>query len=360
MSLMVRRFSALFVVAFLSTAVYADQVVLVAGGGDKEQDGVPATEARLHMPFGVDFDTTGIMYIVELEGGHVHRVDARGIFTTISGNGKKGDAGDGGPAKNAVFNAMHSLAIAPTGDVYIADTLNNRVRKLDARSGMIGPFAGTGKKAYSGDGGPAVAAECGGIYCIAFPPDHRMLYLVDLDNRRVRAVNMQTGGISLIAGNGEKGVPADGAVAREAPLVDPRAVAADAQGNVYILERGGHALRVVDRSGKIRTIVATGKAGPSVADCPALEATLRGPKHLCLDRDGNVIIADTDNHVIRKFVGKTGRLVQIAGTGRKGSAGVGGPPDQLELNQPHGVYVSPAGVLYIVDSWNDRVLKIAK
>lgn len=338
----------------------ADQVVLVAGEGDKEHDGVPATEARLHNPFGVDFDPSGSMYIVELEGGHVHRVDAKGTFSTIAGTGKKGDAGDGGPAKLAVFNAMHALAIAPSGDVYIADTLNNRVRKLDPKAGTIGPFAGTGKKADTGDGGPALAGEFGGVYCIAFSPDFKTLYVVDLDHRRIRAVDMQNGVISLVAGNGQRGVPADGAVARDAPLVDPRAVAADAEGHVYILERGGHALRVVDRAGTIRTIVGTGKPGPSVADCPALEATLRGPKHLCLDREGNVIIADTDNHAIRKFLVKEKRLVRIAGTGNKGSAGLGGPPEKIELNQPHGVYVSPAGVLYIVDSWNDRVLMVLK
>src|SRR5207253_1971058 len=112
-------------------------------------------------------------------------------------------------------------------------------------------------------------------------------------------VDMPSGTIRLIAGNGERGVPADGAVAREAPLVDPRAVAADGSGNVYILERGGHALRVVDRDGKIRTVAGTGKAGPASDDGPALKATLRGPKHLCLDHDGNVVIADTDNHCIR-------------------------------------------------------------
>src|SRR4029077_8957436 len=132
---------------------------------------------------------------------------------------------DGGPAKAATFNAMHSLAIAPSGDIYIADTLNNRVRQIDPRSGLITPFAGTGKKAYSGDGGPALDADCGGIYCVAFSPDAKTLYLADLDNSRIRAVDMSSGIIRLIAGNGERGVPADGAVAREAPLVDPRAVA---------------------------------------------------------------------------------------------------------------------------------------
>jgi sugar lactone lactonase YvrE len=360
MTSIIRSLLSLALTASLFASAHGDQIVLVAGGGDQEQDGVPATQARLHNPFGVDFDQAGTMYIVELEGGHVHRVDANGKFSTIAGTGKKGDSGDGGPAKEAVFNAMHALAISATGEIYIADTLNNRVRLLNPRTGAIAPFAGTGKKGYAGDDGPALAAECGGIYCVAFSPDYRTLYLVDLDNRRIRAVDMQSGVIRLIAGNGERGSPKDGAVAREAPLVDPRAVAADAKGNVYILERVGHALRVVDRDGKIRTIAGTGVAGPAGDDGPALAATLRGPKHLCLDRAGDVIIADTDNHVIRKYQIDDGRLVRIAGTGKKGTAGVGGPPKDVELNQPHGVYVSPKGVLYIVDSLNDRVLKIAK
>lgn len=337
----------------------ADRLVLVAGGGQRG-DGAPAGEARLHNPFGVDFDKTGTMYIVELEGGHVHRVAPDQTISTIAGTGAKGDAGDGGPAAKAVFNGMHSLAVAPTGEVYVADTWNNRVRLIDPRTGTIAPFAGTGEKGYSGDDGPALKSTCGGIYCIAFSPDFRTLHLVDLDNRRIRAVDMQSQVIRLIAGSGARGVPSDGAVAREAPLVDPRAVAADGKGNVYVLERGGHALRIVDRDGKIRTVVGTGQPGPTGDDEPALSATLRGPKHLCLDRDGNVIIADTDNHAIRKYLPATGRLVRIAGTGKKGDGGLGGPPDQAGLNQPHGVYVNQDGVLYIVDSWNDRVLKVVK
>ena len=337
----------------------ADRLMLVAGSGN-QGDGAPATEARLHNPFGVVFDKSGAMYLVELEGGHVHRIDARGVFSTIAGTGAKGDAGDGGPAKKATFNAMHSLAIAPSGEIFIADTLNNRVRKIDPRSGLIGPFAGTGKKSYSGDGGPAIDADCGGVYCVAFSPDAMTLYLVDLDHRRVRAIDMQTGIIRLIAGNGERGVPLDGAVAREAPLVDPRAVAADGAGNVYVLERGGHALRVVDSAGKIRTLAGTGQAGPAEDDVPALKATLRGPKHLCLDREQNVLIADTDNHVIRKYLHKTGNLVRVAGTGKKGNSGVGGPPEKAEFNQPHGVCLDAAGTLFIVDSWNDRVLKVVQ
>ncbi len=135
---------------------------------------------------------------------------------------------------------------------------------------------------------------------------------------------------------------------------------ADAAGQIYILERTGNTLRIVDADGKIRTVVGTGKAGHSGDDGPAREATLNGPKHLCLDRDGSVIIADTENHAIRRYLPQSDRIVKIAGTGKKGTAGVGGPPAQVELFQPHGVTIGPDGALYIVDSGNNRVLKIVE
>jgi DNA-binding beta-propeller fold protein YncE len=337
----------------------ADKLVLVAGGGTGVE-GVPATTAKLVQPFGVDFDGAGNMYIVELGGHRVLKVDGKGTLSILGGNGQKGDSGDGGPASKAQFNGMHNLAVAPNGDLYVADTWNNRIRKIDAKTGVITPFAGTGKKGYSGDDGPAVQAQFGGIYCAAFDPKGERLYLADLDNRRVRVVDVKSGTVRLVAGDGKKGVPTNGADARTAPLVDPRAVAADANGNVYILERGGHALRVVDAQGKIRTVAGTGKAGLSGDGGDALKATLRGPKHLCIDRDGNVIIADTANHVIRKYLPREGKIVRVAGTGKKGSAGVGGSPLEAEFNEPHGVYVHPSGTLYIVDSDNHRVLKIER
>src|SRR5262249_34470244 len=139
----------------------------------------------------------------------------------------------------------------------------------------------------------------------------------------------------------------------------PRAVAADADGNVYVLERGGHALRVVDRAGKIRTVAGTGKPGGTGDSGDALQATVRGPKHLCLDRDGTVIIADTDNHVIRRYIPKTGRIERIAGTGTKGNA-IGSAPEKTELSSPHGVYVHADGTLYIADTYNNRVFRLAR
>jgi DNA-binding beta-propeller fold protein YncE len=337
----------------------ADKLVLVAGG-DMEQEGALAMQAKLRSPFGVDFDKSGNMFIVELTGQRVRKVDRQGYLTTIAGTGRKGEGGDGGPAAKAEFNGMHSLAVAANGDIYLADTWNNRVRKIDAKTGQITTVAGTGQKGFSGDGGPAMQAQFGGIYCVALDPRGERLYLADLDNRCIRVVHLGTGTVTTVAGNGERGVPPDGADARSAPLVDPRAVAVDARGNVYILERSGHALRVVDAAGKIRTVVGTGQRGATGDDGDARQATLNGPKHLCLDLDGNIIIADTENHLIRKYLPREGKIVRVAGTGKRGTAGIGGPPDQAELNQPHGVYVHPTGALYITDSSNDRVLKIER
>jgi DNA-binding beta-propeller fold protein YncE len=336
-------------------ATGAEKIVLVAGGGTETEG--PAQQTKLDAPFGVDFDKSGTMFIVEMVGLRVLKVDGEGRLTRIAGTGKKGAGGDGGPALRAEFDGPHSLAVGPDGVVYITDTWNNRVRRIDPKTDVISPFAGTGRKGFAGDGGPAADAQFGGVYCIAFDPKGERMYLADLDNRRIRAITMKTGIVTTVAGNGQKGVPKDDALAIEAPLVDPRAVAADGAGNVYILERSGHALRVVDAQGRIRTVAGTGKAGPAGDAGDARKAMLNGPKHLCVDGDGNVIIADTENHLIRKYLPREGKIVRVAGTGKKGSAGLGGPPEQVELSQPHGVTVRE-GTLYISDSSNNRVLKI--
>ncbi len=345
-------------VAFSETA-FAEKIVVVAGGGTAAS-GAAATECKLNTPFGVDFDRAGNLFIVEMAGGErVLKVDARGRLTVFAGTGEKGFSGDGGPALKARFNGMHNLAVAPTGDVFVADTWNSCVRKIDARTGLVSTVVGMGEKGFSSDGGAAAQAQFGNIYCASLDPRGEKLFLADLDNRRIRAVDLKTGRVTTVAGNGLKGVPIDGSVATEAPLVDPRAVAVDAQGNVYVLERGGHALRVVDAQGKIRTVVnISGKVGATGDGGDAREATMSGPKHLCIDREGNVIIADTDNHLIRKYLPREGRIVRVAGTGKKGAGGLGGPPEQVELDQPHGVYAHPSGALYIADSFNHRVLRI--
>jgi DNA-binding beta-propeller fold protein YncE len=321
---------------------------------------VEATKAKLESPFGLAFDKAGLLYFVEMTSHRVCRIDGKGMLHVIGGTGDKGDKGDDGPAIKASFNGPHSLAVAPNGDVYLADTWNNRVRKIDAKTGVITAFAGTGDKGFRGDDGPAGKAQFGGVYCVALDPESKHLYLADLDNRRIRRIDLKTGVVTTIAGNGKEGVPEDGSEAVKAPLVDPRAVAADADGNVYILERGGNALRVVDMKGQIRTVAGTGKKGASGDGADARQATLNGPKHLCIDTDGSVLIADTENHAIRRYQPRSGKIVRVAGTGQKGNAGIGGPPEMAELNQPHGVFIGPKGDLYIADSSNHRILKLLR
>lgn len=338
-------------------AAPGESIVVVAG---TPSPGVAPVGGLLKMPFGIDADRAGNVWIAELNGQRIHKLDASGRLSTIAGTGDKGFAGDGGPATGAQFNGMHNLARTPNGDLYIADTWNSRVRKIDAKTAIITTTVGTGVRGFSGDGGPADQAQCGNIYCVTFDAPRARLLLADLDNRRIRVVTLRDGRIDTLAGNGLRGVPADGSLAKQSPLVDPRAVAGDAAGNVYILERSGHALRVVDPQGRIRTVVGTGRKGPGADDVPALQAALNGPKHLCVDAQGDVLIADTENHMIRKLLVKEQRVIRVAGTGTRGTAGVGGPPREVQLNQPHGVFVDAQATIYIVDSGNDRILKLQR
>ena len=278
-----------------------------------------------------------------MQGERVGKVDARGVVSTVAGTGTKGNGGDGGPARDASFNGMHNLVATPDGDLLLADTWNNRVRKLDAKTGKVTAMIGTGVKGFSGDDGPADKAQFGGIYCLALDAGgqaalHRRPGQSPHPHGRSQDQHGEHGGGQRRQGHSRGRRPGGQGSPGRSP-----AVAVDAKGNVWILERSGHALRVVDRQGKIRTVVGTGKPGAGGDGGPARQATLNGPKHLCVDRDGNVLIADTENHLIRKYVVSEDKLVRVAGTGKKGSAGLGGPPDKAELSQPHGVYVHPSG-----------------
>jgi DNA-binding beta-propeller fold protein YncE len=311
----------------------------------------------LREPFSVDFDRDGNTYIVEMEGHRVSVIDREGRSRVLAGTGQAGLSGDDGPAIKAQFNGPHHLLIGPDGDLYVADTFNNCVRRINLRTAVIARVAGTGEKGFSGDGGPAVSATFNGVFSIAFHQNR--LYVMDLGSRRVRAVDRKTGIVTTVAGSGEKGVPIDGADALTQPLVDPRAIAFDSRGNLYVCERSGHALRVIDPSGKIRTVAGTGEAGFGGDGGPAREARLNGPKHIWVDRDDSVLITDTENHAIRRYSPRDGSISRVAGTGSPGAAGLDGPADQCQLNRPHGAIPHPrTGEIYISDSLNHRVLRI--
>jgi hypothetical protein len=344
-------------IKLLSAALCITLLTPSARAAERKVTLVPVN-AQLSEPFGVDFDESGAMYIIEYGGHRLIKVGTDGRLEVLAGNGQKGFGEDGGASTKAQLNSPHNIAVGPGGDLFISDTNNCRVRRIDAKSGIISTFAGTGEKGLSGDGGSARQAQFGNIYSATFDPQFERMYLADLDNRRIRMIDMKSGIVSTVAGNGKKGVPTDGADAIEEPLVDPRAVAADGKGNVYVLERSGHVLRVVDAQGKIKTVAGTGKAGYSGDGGPALQAAMNGPKHLVVEKGGDVLIADTENHVIRRYKPADGKIELVAGTGMKGTGGIGGPPEKVELNKPHGVCARADGTIYIADSQNNRVLRI--
>jgi len=331
--------SALLVIC--AADLQAATITLFAGGGTKTTG--PAAECKLSEPFAVDFDHGGNTYLCEMTSNRLFKIDSAGVLTHFAGTGEKGSAGDGGPATKAQFNGPHHLIVTKGRDVLVADTWNGKIRRIDSESGIVTTFAGTGARGYKGDGGLAKDAEFSGIYSLSFDAAQKNLYLADLENRRVRAIDMKSGKVRLVAGNGTKGIPQDGGDAKTSPLVDPRAVAVAKSGDVYVLERSGNALRVVDTKGKIRTVVSAG--------------TLKSPKHLWVDRDESVLIADSDNDLIRRYSPKDDQLSIIAGTGKRGAT-LDPDPLKTQLRQPHGVNGDGQGRIYISDSMNGRVLRL--
>ncbi len=317
--------------------------------GEKDASTTAAeTPSPLHAPFGVAFTPEGRMVIVEFDGGRVLTYDeTTENLRTIAGKGAIGYSGDGGPARDAVFNCMHNVAVARDGTIYIADSFNRVVRAINPNDGTIRTIAGTGQSGDGGDGGPATAATFQDIMCVSLDPPGRHLYLADIRNHRIRTVDLETGIVRTVAGNGEKGVPEDGSKATEAPLADPRAVAVDSDGHIYILERGGHALRVVDPDGTIRTVVGDGQ--PGYVDGPGRAARLNMPKHLTVDETGCVFIADDENAAIRRYDPRSGRVDTVLGRGH-------GLPT-VELLHPHGVCARGRD-LYVVDTRHDRIFRI--
>lgn len=324
-----------------SIAGAAEKLVLFADG--------------LREPFGMDF-WDGKMVLTEYGGHRVVLIDGDGKWKVLAGTGKAGNVDGVGEA--ASFNAPHNLVVAPDGMIYIADTSNHRVRKLDPKTRTVTTIAGT-TKGFAGDGGPAKDAKFDQTYHVSLDADGKNLYVCDLGNRRIRKIDLATNIVTTVIGNGKGGVPADGAEAINAPLVDPRVVSLDHTGRIWVLERGGHALRVVE-AGKIKTVVGTGQKGLEGDGGPGTKAKMDGPKYLWPDRNGDVYIADSENHCIRVYRSKDGTIHRVAGTGKAGKDALGGDPTASLLKRPHGFAIGADGTMYIADTYNNRLLKIAK
>jgi sugar lactone lactonase YvrE len=335
----------------------------VVGTGEKgfAGDGGPAAAALLNGPFDVAFDSAGSLYFSDTFNHRIRRIDAAsGRISTIAGNGEAGCSGDGGPAVRAALNEPYGILVDRAGNVYTADRLNRRVRRVEARTGVISTLAGSGEAAYSGDGGPAAAAGLAEPNGLALDPAEHYLYIADVADHRVRVVDLATGLIATFAGTGMAEHGGDGGPAREARVFGARAVKVAADGTVYILERQGSSLRAVDpATGVIDTIAGTTGRGYGGDGGPAVAAVFDAPKEMALDRDGSLLIVDTENHAIRRIDPAAGIVTTIAG-GRKGPHGDGGPAGEAGLDRPHGAVVGPDGAIYIGDTNNHRVRKVVR
>ena len=342
----------------------AEYVISTAvGTGDKgfAGDGGPAQAALLNGPFDVAFDSAGNLFFSDTFNHRIRRVDARtGAITTVAGNGEAGYAGDGGPAVQASLNEPYGIAIDRAGNIFVADRLNRRVRRIDAANGTITTLAGTGEPAYSGDGGPAARAGLAEPNGLALDADERHLYIADVADHRVRSVDLSSGAIATFAGTGAPEHGGDDGPVAEARIFGARAVKFGPDGTIYILERQGSSLRAVDAAtGIITTIAGTTGRGYSGDGGPALAAVFDAPKEMAIDPDGNILIVDTENHAIRRIDRGTGVVTTIAG-GRKGTGGDGGPAAAAGLDRPHGAVVGPDGAIYIVDTNNHRIRKVTR
>lgn len=327
--------------------------------------GTPTTEA-ISEPFSVDFDPAGVLHGVEFtKSNRVFKlVDGKvqfiaGVPHSEEEKGAKtvGDVHDGTDPQQAVFNGMHDIRITREGKAIIADSFHNLVRLLDLKTGHVSTIAGTGKPGFTGDGGPATSATFSITMTASLSPDQKRFYIADIGNSRTRVVDLASGIVNTVAGNGKKGLPTNSTAALNTPMGDTRAVTQAADGTLYVLLRGGNSLVAV-KDGKVRNVVnASGKSGYAGDGGSGLDATMNGPKYVAMDNSGNVLICDTENHCVRRYSPKTGNIELLAGSPKKAGTKIGDTLLETELKRPHGVRIGPDGKLYIADTYNNRVLR---
>jgi len=322
-------------------------ITTVAGNGVNgfSGDGGPATSAEFNLPEGVAVDASGNLFIADFGNNRIREVSASGIITTVAGNGSQGFSGDGGLATSASLNQPTDVAVDASGNLFIADDYNNRIRKVSA-SGIVTTVAGNGAQGFSGDGGPATSAELYYPNGVAVDASGN-LFIAEGGNDRIRKVSA-SGIITTVAGNGTYGFSGDGGPATSASLYVPIDVAVDASENLFIADFDNLRIRKVSASGIITTVVGNGTQGFSGDGGPATSAELYHPTGAVVDVSGNLFIADTYNNRIRK-VSASGIITTVAGDGIQGFSGDGGPATSAELNQPGRLAVDVSGNLFIPD-----------
>jgi PKD repeat protein len=339
-----------------SAASGDDRIYTVAGLGTQgfSGDGGQATSAQLNYPAGGAVDAQGNLYIADNSNHRIRKVSPAGVITTVAGDGLPGYGGDGGQATSAMLDFPDGVAVDPHGDLFIADSLNNRVREVSP-AGVITTVAGNGIAGFSGDGGQATSAELDNPTGVAVGPGG-VLYIADEANERIREVHAN-GIITTAAGTGVTGFSGDGGPAGSAELNTPLSVATDSQGDLYIADASNWRVRKVDASGTITTIAGNGTAGFSGDGGQATSAEISLPRGVAVDPAGNVYIADFSNYRVRK-VTPDGRIGSIAGNGILGFSGDGGQALSAELGSVYGVATDAGGDAFVFDSSNQRVREV--
>lgn len=383
----------------------------VAGNGTAgfSGDGGPAPAASLNEPKALCLDGQGNVLIADSENHVIRKVDrASGIISTIAGASSLPDThgralqqaaaadddpfgdgqgpadqafiqqadlsgtvryivngaaaakrfgGDEGPATEARFNFPTAIAVDEDGHLYIADTMNHRIRRIDARTGLVSTLAGVGQPRCSGDGGPSVKAGLNEPAALAV---HRSrLYIADQSNNRVRVIDLATGVVSTFAGTGTAGYNGDGMPAVEASLAGPSGLAVGSDGMLYIADTFNGRIRAVNlTTGTISTVVGDGGEYRYQGPLEAPSASLSRPSSIALDRAGNVLFTDSDNHLIRRWERASGRIERVAGIGQAGDGGDGGPALHAALSYPFGIVVDRIGHLLVADTFNHRIREI--
>jgi large repetitive protein len=322
-------------------------------------DNVAATAAPIFLPNGIAEDASGNLYLTDSNNSRIRRVDAKtGIISTVAGNGVPGYSGDNGAATLAMVNAPANLVLDGAGNIYFADTGNHAIRRVDAYSGIITTVAGLPTvQGYSGDGRAATAATLSEPEGLAFDAAGD-LYIADTGNNVVREVSASTGIIQTIAGTGVAGYAGDGSAATGALLNSPWMLAISHDNSLYIADLNNHAVRKVNVSGFISTIAGNGTRGFSGDLGLASAAVLNAPASVVLDPAGNIYIADSGNNRVREISAVSNVINTISGTSSEQFAGDGGPANQASMYGPYALYFDQSGNLLLADMFHNRIREI--